>query len=155
MGTTATPKRIDLKWQYAVRIEGLTVAHFTTVSGIEAEVEITPYHQAGDPDPAVQTPGKRTHSDITLGAGACESNELHQWWEQVYDVEGRGEQDLTRLRRTVFIDVLAKDGETVLRTFRINRAIPKKFKAAEFDAGSSDNIIEEMTLAYKNYTRDR
>lgn len=152
MVANATPKRIDQKWQYRVRIQDLVVGHFNQVSSLEGEVEMTEYHQGGDPDPALQTPGKRKHTDVTLSAGASESDELWTWWQQVYDVEGRGE-NLDVLRKKVFVDVLGRDGETVLRTHTLNRAIPKKFVAGDFDANSSDNVIEQITLAYKNLNR--
>ena len=108
--------------------------------------------RTGDPDPALQQPGKRKHTEVTLSAGASESTELWDWWQLVYDTQARG-GNLDEIRKQVFLDTLARDGETVLRTQTLNRAIPKKFVAGEFDAASSDNVIEQITLAYKNLGR--
>lgn len=152
MVAQAVPKEVFQKWQYRVRVQGLVIAHFNQVSSLEAEVEMTDYHQGGDPDPALQQPGKRKHTEVTLSAGASESTELWDWWQLVYDTQARG-GNLDEIRKQVFLDTLARDGETVLRTQTLNRAIPKKFVAGEFDAASSDNVIEQITLAYKNLGR--
>jgi len=152
MGATAIPSRIEQKWQYKVRVQGLEIGHFTSCSGLEGEVEMTEYHAGGDPDPALQTPAKRKHAPVTLGAGASEVTDLWDMWNRIYNAEGAGES-LDDLRVQVFIDVLDRDGETVLKTHVLNRAIMSKFKAGEFDGSSSDNVIEEVTFHYKNLSR--
>lgn len=149
---TLTPKRIEQKWQYAVRMSGLVIAHFNVVSSLEFEFDMTEYHQGGDPDPVAQTPGKRKHAPVTFSAGASEIEDLWNWAQQVADHEGRG-LEIDGLRKTIFVDTLAKDGETVLKTKILNRAVPQKFVAGDFDANSSENVIEQLTVVYKNLSK--
>lgn len=153
MVAQATPSRIDQKWQYRVRIQNAAIGHFNQVSGLEGEVDMTDYFQGGDPDPAVQTPGRRKHTDVTLSAGSSDIDDLWTLWQEVYDAQGAG-KPLEQLRKKIYIDVLDRDGETVLKTHVLNRAIMKKFVAGEFDASSSDNVIEQATFAYKNLGRE-
>lgn len=153
MGANSTPSRIEQKWQFRIRMQGLAIAHFTTCSGLEGEVEMTEYHQGGDPDPALQTPGKRKHSPVTFGAGASEVDDLWVMWNKIYDAQGKG-QNLDDLRIKIFVDVLDRDGESVLKTHTLNRSLMQKFSAGEFDGSSSDNVIEEVTFVYKNLGRE-
>lgn len=153
MPANAMPKSIYLNFQWRLRISGLVVAHFQSVVGLESEFEMTDYFQGGSIDPDTQTPGKRKHTPIVLSVGESESNELWLWHQQIGDVEGKGEQDLTKLRKTVFVDRVAKDGK-ILRTSTVNRAILSKFKAGDYGT-TSDNSIEEATLTYRNFDRDK
>jgi phage tail-like protein len=151
MVAKARPSRVDQKWQFRVDIEGLTVGHFNSVTGMESEVANTDYHQGGKVDPACQTPGKRTHTELVLSAGACENNELWIWYKQV----SNGQIDINALRKTVEVHSLARDGETILRTRTYERAWVRKFSEDGYDASSSDNLLEQVTLVYEKVERDR
>lgn len=153
MVANAVPQRLDQKWQYRIRIQGLSVAHFNTCSELSAEVEMTDYHQGGDQDPAVQTPGKRKHDPVTLTAGASEIDELWQLWQKIGNANGVRAK-LDEIRKKVYIDTLDGDGETVLRTHILNKAIMSKFSAGSFDASSSETVIESVTFTYKNLSRE-
>lgn len=152
MPAQAAPKYIQQKWLYRIRIQDLTVGHFTTCSSLEGEVDVTEYHQGGDPDPAVQTPGKRKHSPVTLGAGSSDNDDLWVMWMDIHNAQGAG-LDLDSLRKQITIEELAEDCETARKTWALNKAIMSKFVAGEFDASSSDNVIQSVTFHYKNLTK--
>lgn len=147
MPAQAVPKFIAQKWQYRIRIQDQTIGHFESCSSIESEVEMTEYHQGGSRDAAIKTPGKRKVAAVTLSAGASDNEDLWNMWEAIGDAQGAG-KSLDEQRKQITIDMLAEDCETVRKSWVLNQAMMSKFVAGEFDAKSSDNVIEAATFEY-------
>lgn len=94
MPVTGTPRNYDKKFLFNVEIDGLVVAWFENISGLEVEVGVVEQHEGGDPNVADQSPGKVKFQPVTLGIGATDNREIYDWFISVIDAEaGTGEPD--------------------------------------------------------------
>lgn len=146
------PSFVVQKWNFRVSVQGLAIGYFEMCSGLKAAFDMTEVHAGGEVDPVLIQPGKRKHDPLVLSSGSSDNNELWTWYDGVRDVEGEG-KDLTELQRKVTIDLFHRDKKTIKKTWVVNAAVPAEFEAGDFDANSSDNVIEKLTLRYINFTK--
>jgi phage tail-like protein len=145
--TTTAPKPVYVsqQWNFKVSIQGLAIGYFTKVSEISQEFELTPHHVGGEPDPIFFQPAKRTTTPVTLSKGSSDNDELWVWWGQHADVEGAG-LDVSELQREVRVDEYSRDKKRIVKTWILGKCIMKRFKAGEFDGGSSEDVIQEAVI---------
>jgi phage tail-like protein len=94
---------------------------------------------------AVQRAGKVTYGTVVLKRGISQGGKLVRWFARVAGGD-YGYRCTVRVRLKAPQD----NGEprTVL-TWRLERAMPVKFKAADFNARASDVGIEELHLVHE------
>src|SRR5258706_16390130 len=85
MAVTGNPRNYDKKFLYSVEIDGLAVAWFESISGLEAEIGVVEQHEGGLINVADQSPGKVKFAALTLKVGATDNRELYDWWLLVVD----------------------------------------------------------------------
>lgn len=147
-GVIGTPRSYHKKWMFKVEIDGLDIAWFQSVSGLEQEVGIVEQHEGGNPNVADQSPGKIKNTPITLVAGVTVNSDLWDWWQLVVDATtGLGLPD-EQYKRTVVISQLDRDG-TVLKRWTLAKAWPHKYTGGEWDAKSEENVVESIVLVYQ------
>lgn len=150
MPVTGTPRNYDKKFLFAVEIDGLDVAWFESVSGLESEVGVVEQHEGGDPNVADQSPGKVKFSAVTLTLGATDNHELYDWYLLVIDAEaGTGVVD-AEYKKNVSIVQKDRDGSEK-RRWDLFECWPSKFKAGEWDAKAEENVMQEVTLTVKRW----
>jgi phage tail-like protein len=152
MAVQGTPRGYDKKFLFAVEIDGLDVAWFESVSGLEAEVGVVEQHEGGNINVADQSPGKVKFSAITLMVGATDNSELYDWWLQVVDAAANVGLVDAEYKKNLSIVQKDRDGSEK-RRFNLFEAWPSKYKSGEWDAKAEENVIEEVTLTYKYYER--
>lgn len=144
------------KYNFAVELDGITVGWFESVSGLEAEAGVVEQHEGGVMITANKSPGKVKFPPITLKAGSTQDDQLYQWWKQVADPEGlggkgSGQPDGSYERNGAIVQ-LDRNGAPLVR-YEFVRAWPSKFTAGDWDAKSDDNVVSEMVLQVKYWTR--
>lgn len=128
-------------FNFKVEIQGLTVGHFSEVTGLGSTVESIDYREGGENTTVRKLPGKTTYSDIVLKRGTTRGdNTLYEWHREVISGEVT--------RRSGSIIVTDRQGEEVLRYNFIN-AWPKEFKPADYNATASSVATESVTLAHE------
>jgi phage tail-like protein len=143
-----SPKpKYQAKLRFRIKVAGQEVARFRSASSLESEVENIEEHEMGDPDVADQQPGKRKVTEVTLAQGASDNDYLWLWYQDVYNDDGEGKED-DLLKREVTVEELARNRTTVLRTWVLEKAWPRKFVAGDFDASASENAVRSVTLAF-------
>ncbi|NPV90562.1 MAG: phage tail protein [Firmicutes bacterium] len=70
-------------FRFQVEIDGLLVAGFSDVSGLEAQTEIDPYHEGGVNDFEHHFIKYTKHPKLVLKRGATGSRELWDWYDDV------------------------------------------------------------------------
>lgn len=152
MAVQGNPRNYDKKFLFAVEIDGIDVAWFESVSGLEAEIGVVEQHEGGNINVADQSPGKVKFAAITLMVGSTDNTQLYDWWLQVIDAGANvGEVD-NDYKRNLSIVQKDRDGSEK-RRFNLYEAWPSKYKSGEWDAKAEENVIEEVTLTYKYYDR--
>ena len=71
-------------YNFKVEINGVTVAAFTEVSGLESVTEVVETSD-GDGLPIRKRPGRTTYSNIVLSRGYINTDELWLWRKAVAD----------------------------------------------------------------------
>ncbi len=141
------------KFRFRVRIDGLDGGYFSEVSGFEATTDVIEYRY-GDyiNNSAQKVPGLTKYSNIILKWGVIESVDLYNWMTAT--IGGEAAVDGTEIeRKTVTIELLGEDAETVKASWQVVRAWPCKYTAPDFNASSSEIALESLELAHEGLTR--
>ncbi len=117
---------------------------FSECSGLEATMEPKVIKEGGRNYGAIQRAGPVTFGTVVLKRGMTTNRQLWQWFATV-----AGGGYAYHLTATVTMFDVA--GRRAL-AWRLNRALPIKFKAADLNASGNDIGIEELHLAHEGLT---
>jgi phage tail-like protein len=132
-------------FNFLVEIDGVAVAAFSEVSGLESETEVIEYRTGGEISSVRKLPGLTKHPNLVLRRGVTQDAELWNWRRTV--VDGKVE------RRNGSIVLLDDDRSPVVRwTFR-NGWI-SKWTGPELNAKGSEVAIETIEIAHEGLARD-
>ena len=132
--------------------EPLCEGAFSEVTGLEATMEARAIKEGGANYGAHQRAGQVNFATVVLKRGMTQERDLWNWWGLF---SGGGTSD-GRMRAngafahrlTVRITMLDIDGTPRMK-WRLERAMPVKFKAADFNGRAIDVGIEEIHLAHE------
>lgn len=114
---------------------------FAEVSGLEATMEAKTIREGGLNHQSHQRVGQVSHATVILRRGVTRARDLWRWFDLLAGGHYSG-------RLTVAIEM--RDGEGGrLMSFRLLRALPVKFKAADLNARASEVGIEEVHLVHE------
>ena len=119
---------------------------FAECSGLEATMEPKVIKEGGRNWGALQRMGQVTFATIILKRGMTQTKDLWAWFNQV----GQGSY---AHRLNAIITMFDMQGNGVL-SWKIKRALPIKFKAADLNAKGTDVAIEELHLAHEGFTQE-
>ncbi len=134
-------KRIDpyLGYRFRIEIDGLIVAGFSEVSGLQMETETEDHREGGVNDYIHRLPKGSKQSNITLKRGITDSDTLWKWHQGV--VNGKVKRKNGRI---ILID--AREIEKWHWTFE--DAYPIKWVGPELKADSSSLAVESLELVH-------
>jgi phage tail-like protein len=115
---------------------------FSEVSGIQAKIEITPFHEGGVNNQVHQMPGKATVENITLKRGIAKGNRFFKWFNDVLN------GNVTR--ENITIKMNTPDGQT-LYAWSLNNAFPCQWSTSNLNANSSEMVVETLVLAHEGF----
>ena len=116
---------------------------FAECSGLEATMEPRTIREGGRNYGAHQRPGPVTFATVILRRGITANVDLWDWFQQA------SLQGAYTHRRDVTIAHLDFEGRERVRTWRLSRALPVKFRSADLDARSGEVAIEELHLVHE------
>lgn len=151
-GVVGTPRNYDQKWNFAVEIDGLEVAWFESVSGLEFEVGVIEQHEGGSIVVADQSPGKVKYTPCTLTNGVTDNREMYEWALLSADAAANAGEPLETLKKQLAVVAKDRDGSEK-RRYTLFQAFVNKHKCGEWDAKAEENVMEETTLTYKYFER--
>jgi phage tail-like protein len=132
--------------------EPLCKGAFAEVSGLEASMEPRTIKEGGANYGVHQRAGQVNFATVVLKRGMTEARDLWNWWalfSGAGSVDGRSRSNGAFAHRlTVRITLMALDGTPQLK-WRLDRAMPVKFKAADFNARATEVAIEELHFAHE------
>ena len=136
-----TGERTDpyLAARYQVQLDELIVAGFTTVEGLEVELETEAYEEGGTNAYTHTLPTRVSHGTVTLARGVGDSDELWTWMQA--GIEGPPE------RKTGQIILQNASGESV-RGWEFRDGFPVRWEGPELAADRSDIAIERLEIAH-------
>ena len=123
-------------YNFKVEIHNVTVGAFTEVSGLEAVTEVLETSD-GDALPIRKRPGRTTYSNIVLGRGFTNTNELWLWYKAVTD--GQVER---RSGSIIFCD----DAGGEITRYDFFEAWPCRWKTSPLSSRQRGTLIEEIEI---------
>jgi phage tail-like protein len=133
---------------FAIEVDGTTIAQFTELSGLTSEIEVTELKENGPDGKLIikKIPSNPKPPTITLKRAKNVSMELHKWHE---------------LAKSGKIKEARKNGSIILYDFvngevaRWNfvNAWPSKLSISSLKAGSNDVVTEEATIVTESCER--
>jgi phage tail-like protein len=136
-------------FKFGLEIEGKLSGFFTSVGGIGSESEIVE-HKVVNPDTGEtiiqKIPGRLTWTDISLKRGVTSNIDVWQWRQQV--VEGKVDD----ARTNCSVIAYNQANEEIAR-WNLENAWPSKVTGPDMDAGSTDYMVEEMTIVHEGMAR--
>ncbi|MBC7358714.1 conserved hypothetical phage tail region protein [Desulfacinum infernum DSM 9756] len=128
-------------FNFIVEIDGISVAGFSDVSGLNTEITVAEYREGTYPMNHVQkVPGIFKVGDVTLKRGIIDSKEFWDWIQQVRR-EGVGAQ------RNMSV-VLLDESHNEVQRWNLRGVIPLKWTGPTLAAkGGGDVAMEELVLS--------
>jgi phage tail-like protein len=114
---------------------------FSEVSGLEASMEPKTIKEGGRNYGANQRAGQVTFATVVLKRGMTHTRDLWKWFERVSG-------GAYTYRMEVTIKMLDMQGDTLL-TWKLEKAMPVKFKSADLSARNNEIGIEELHLVHE------
>ena len=118
---------------------------FAECTGFEATMEPKVIKEGGRNDAALQRVGPVSHATVVLKRGMTSTSQLWQWFDLV-----SGGAYKRRLSATVTVSDHA--GRPVF-AWKLRRALPVKFKAADLNARGTEVGVEELHLAHEGLSQ--
>ncbi len=128
---------------FKVELDGILVAAFTDVGGIDTTIEVTEFPEGGDRT-AKKLPAKVKYSNLTLKYGLTDDRSLYDWMLQA----AKGNIQ----RKSGSILILDLQGNEKVR-WNFRQAWPTSWKGAALAAKGNDYAIEELDLAHEGIER--
>ena len=148
MGLVATfPGNPRQKHQFLVRVDGIDGAWFEKATLPEVELEVDEFNPAGSVR-AMKFAGRATIGDCTLEKGIpADKSDLVAWnWLTTATNTLLGELgDPSEYRKTVEVCETDRMGN-VIQTYKLKEAFCSKIALSDNEGGSSDHMIETLTL---------
>ena len=144
-------KREDplVAFKFGLEIEGKLSGYFTQVGGIGSETEVITQKVVNSETGETiinQIPGRLSWTPITLKRGVTSSMDIWDWRQQV--VEGK----VDTARTNCSIVAYSQDNAEIAR-WNLENAWPSKVTGPEMDAGSTNYMIEDVTIVHEGVRR--
>lgn len=145
------PDREDplVAFKFGLEIEGKLTGFFTTVGGIGSESEVVE-HKITNPDTGEtiiqKIPGRLAWTEVTLKRGVTSSIDVWDWRQQIID------GNVEDARTNCSIVAYNQANEEIAR-WNLDNAWPSKVTGPEMDAGSTDYMVEEITIVHEGMSR--
>jgi phage tail-like protein len=131
-------------FNFRVEIEGMAVAAFSEVAGLESETAVIEYRVGGETNTVRKLPGLTKYANIILRRGITQDAELWNWRKNVVD----GKAD----RRNGAIVLLDDDGNELVRWNFFHGWICK-WEGPTLNARGNEVAIETIAIVHEGFER--
>lgn len=134
-------------FRFVVEIEGIASAAFTRVKGLSREIKHESIREGGVNDYEHKLVSQVSYPPLVLERGLAFTN-LWQWIQDVANGEV--------VRRKISIRLQSEGGEPAQGfAWHADAAFPVKWSCSDFDAHSSQILMESVELAHHGLRRDQ
>ena len=117
---------------------------FQSVSGLSVEYDYENFKEGGENRFEHKLPVRTRYGDIILKRGMLVGSEVIQWFNSAF-------RDRVFSPTDINIILMNEKGEP-LRTWKISKAIPKKWVITDLNSTENAVVIETMELTYRYFT---
>lgn len=131
-------------FNFKLEIEGITVAGFSEVTGLNQESNVIDYREGQEPITPRKLPGLNKFGNITLKRGISPDLSVYNWRKTVTD----GDIE----RRNASIVLHNEKHEEVVR-WNLANAWPSKYVGPDLKANANEVAIESIELTHEGVER--
>jgi phage tail-like protein len=131
-------------FNFKLEIEGITVAGFSEVTGLNQESNVIDYREGQEPITPRKLPGLNKFGNITLKRGISPDLSVYNWRKTVTD------GDIERRNASVVLH--NEKHEEVVRWNLVN-AWPSKYVGPDLKANANEVAIETVELTHEGVER--
>lgn len=131
-------------FNFKLEIEGITVAGFSEVTGLNSESNVIDYREGDEGITPRKLPGLNKFGNITLKRGISLDKQIYDWRKDVVDGDIK--------RRNVSIILRNEKRDEVLRWNLVN-AWPSKYIAPDMKANANEVAIESIEITHEGLFR--
>jgi phage tail-like protein len=135
-------------YKFGLEIEGKVSGYFTQVSGIgsESEVIIHKVTTMDGKDRTEQIPGRLTWTPVTMKRGVTSNTDIWKWRQEVID----GNVNKARINCSI---IAYDQANKEIARWNFEGAWPSKVVGPELDSGSTNYMIEDVTIVHEGVVR--
>jgi phage tail-like protein len=133
---------------FAIEIDGTTIAQFTELSGLTSEMDVTELKENGADGKLVikKIPGAHKPPTLTLKRAKNVSMDLYKWHKAALDGK------IKEARKTGSVILYDYEAGEIARWNFVN-AWPSKLTTSGLKAGSNELVTEEATIVMESLER--
>lgn len=135
------------KFHFKVEIDGLTLAHFQSVSGLQHEIEALEVQEGGINQRMHKLPAQGRFPNLVLKLGYVNSTALEGWHQ------GFSQKPSSVKRKNGSIILCDDAGEAVCR-WNFFEAWPVKWEGPQLDTGGGEVLVESVEIAHHGLMRE-
>ncbi len=132
-------------FRFEIEIEGINEAEFTSVNGLQAEIELESYREGGENNFEYKFPKRTKYPNLVLKRGMTSSHQLWNWFRAC--TQGH----ITRKDCT--IKMINYDG-VVFSKWTCYKCYPVKWVGPDLTADRSAVGIETLELVHQGFMSD-
>ncbi|MFT4657735.1 MAG: phage tail-like protein [Candidatus Aldehydirespiratoraceae bacterium] len=131
---------------FGLEVDGINLGFFTACSGLSSELEVATQKGVTPKGASIEVkqPGRQSFSEVTLKRGVTADLELNKWFDETVDAA----QEITY--KSASIVCMSRDMSTEIARFNLEDAFPSKLSMSDLDTGSSEAMVEDMTIRHHN-----
>jgi len=131
-------------FNFKLEVEGITVAGFSEVTGLNQESNVIDYREGQEPITPRKLPGLNKFGNVTLKRGISPDLSVYNWRKTVTD------GDIERRNASVVLH--NEKHEEVVRWNLVN-AWPSKYTGPDLKANANEVAIESVELTHEGVER--
>ena len=135
------------KFRFKVEIDGLTLAHFQSVSGLQHEIEALEVQEGGVNQRMHKLPAQGRYQNLVLKVGYVNAGAL-EGWHQAFSKSPGGVR-----RKNGSVILCDDEGEPVCR-WNFFEAWPVKWEGPQLDTGGGEILVETIEIAHHGLMRE-
>lgn len=136
-------------WGFYYKVEfGISTdkndVRFQAVSGLSVEYEMEEYKEGGENRFTHKLPLRTKYADMLLKRGMLTDSGVIRWFLKAFRDREFAPADINV--------ILMSEKSEPLRTWKVTRAIPKKWLISDLNANDNALVIETLELSYRYFT---
>lgn len=138
MADLVRPHTTDNFW---VQIDGINVASFSEVTGLNVETEVYEYNEGGQNGFVHKLPGRVKYSNITLKRGINHSRDLYDWFVECAS-------STVKKRKNLSIVLYSEEKDKEIHRWDLHAAWPVKWTGPDLRSESAVATVESIEIAH-------
>jgi phage tail-like protein len=131
-------------FNFKLEIEGITIAGFSEVTGLNSESNVIDYREGDEPITPRKLPGLNKFANLTLKRGMSVDKQLYEWRKTAVD------GDITRKNLSI---VLQNEKKDEVARWNIFNAWISKMAVPDMKANANEIAIETVEITHEGVVR--